>query len=242
VAVSQAFAKEHRVQVGDVVGLPTPSGELRLRVAALTTNTGWPSGALTLNQGDYQRAWLTGDPSAIEVNLRAGVSPQQGARSVRGAIGANAALSVQTRAQREAQFRANAQQALRTLGQISTLLLLVAALSIALALSTAIWQRRDRLASLKSQGFDALQLWRSVLLESTIVIAIGCVDGALLGVYGHALEDRWLRLQTGFPAPFALDPSEIFGTLALLVGVALLVVTIPGIAAARVSARASFQE
>ncbi len=241
-AVSAAFAKEHRVKVGDVVELPTPSGELRLHVAALTTNTGWPSGAITLNQSDYRRAWLTDDPSAIEVNLRAGVSPQNGARSVRGAIGNNAALSVQTRAQRETQFRANAQQALRTLGQISTLLLLVAALSIALALSTAIWQRRDRLASLKSQGFDARQLWRSVLLESTIVIAIGCVDGALLGVFGHALEDRWLRFQTGFPAPFALDPAEIFGTLALLVGVALLIVTIPGIAAARISARASFQE
>jgi putative ABC transport system permease protein len=241
-AISQALANEHHVKVGDPFELPTPSGELRLRVAALTTNTGWPSGAVTINTSDYRRAWMTADPSAIEVNLQAGVSPAQGARIVRGAIGDNPALSVQTRRQREAQFRANARQALRTLGQISTLLLLVAALSIALALSAAIWQRRDRLASLKSQGFDAYQLWRSVLLESAIVLCIGCVDGAMLGVYGHALEDRWLRLQTGFPAPFTLDPAQILITLAILLGAALLVVAIPGMSAARIAARAGFQE
>jgi len=241
-AISQALAVEHHVKIGDIFGLPTPTGELKLRVAALTTNTGWPSGAITLNTSDYTRAWNTAEPAAIEVNLQPGVSPQQGARSVRAAIGSDPALAVQTRGEREAQFQGNARQALRTLGQISTLLLIVAGLSIALALGAAIWQRRERLASLKSQGFDSIQLWRSLLLESAIVLGIGCADGALLGVYGHALEDRWLRLQTGFPAPFAFDARQILGTLALLIGVALIVVAIPGVSAAQTSARASFQE
>ena len=207
-AVSQALAAEHDVKLGGLFHLPTPSGSLALRVAALTTNTGWPSGAVTVNTTDYRKAWRTTDPAAIEVNLNAGVSPQQGAKSVRAALGSNPALSVQTRAQREALFKANARQALQALGEISTLLLLVSALSIALALSTAIWQRRDRLASLKSQGFDARQLWRSVLLESMIVLGIGGIDGAVLGIYGHALEDRCAEVPDRVSSAVLVGPDS----------------------------------
>jgi putative ABC transport system permease protein len=241
-AISQGFATEHHLQVGDSFGLPTPSGSARLGVAAITTNTGWPSGAITLNAVEYQRDWETADPSAVEVNLRHGVTPEEGQRAVQRAIGYRPGLTVQTRANREAQFKANARQALRSLGEISTLLLIAAALAVASALSAAIWQRRLRLATLKTEGFDEWQLWRSLLLESVIVLAIGCIDGLILGFYGHALASRWLQLSTGFPAPFAFGWLQILTTLGLLSGIALAVVALPGLRAARVPTTASFQE
>jgi putative ABC transport system permease protein len=241
-AVSDGFADEHHLVLGSGFTLPTPSGHEHLSVAAVTTNVGWPAGAITVSTADFRRGWQTTDPAALEVNLRPGITPAQGVRSVRAAIGARPGLSVQTRAQREAQFRANARQALRSLGQIATLLLLVAALSVAFALSAAIWQRRDRLSSLKSQGFDSRQLWRSLLLESGIVLGIGCADGAVFGLYGHALASRWLKLTTGFPAPFSLDLPQVLFTLLLVGGIALAVVALPGLSAARVSPQASFQD
>ena len=106
----------------------------------------------------------------------------------------------------------------------------------------AVWQRRARLAALKIQGFDRLQLWRALLLESVILLSVGCLVGAVLGVYGHALASRWLRLATGFPAPFALGEAQVLLTLALVMGVAIFVVALPGYTAARVPPRASFQE
>jgi putative ABC transport system permease protein len=121
-------------------------------------------------------------------------------------------------------------------------LLVAAALAIAAALSASIWQRRPRLASLKLQGFDRRQLWRALLMESAFVLSIGCVAGALLGEYGHVLAGRELRLTTGFPAPFAPGGLQLLITLALVAGIALLVIAIPGLAAAWVPARASFQE
>jgi putative ABC transport system permease protein len=241
-AVSDGFADERGLKVGASFTLPTPAGAERLRVAAVTTNAGWPAGAVTLSSADFRRAWRSADPAAFEIDLRPGVGLTRGVREVRTALGPRPGLSVQTRGQREAQFRANARQALRGLGQISTLLLLVAALSVAFALSAAIWQRRDRLASLKSQGFDSRQLWRSLLLESGIVLGIGCADGALFGLYGHALASRWLKLATGFPAPFSLGLTQMLSTLLLVGGIALTVVAIPGLSAARVSPRASFEE
>jgi putative ABC transport system permease protein len=241
-AISDGFANERHLKVGDTFLLPTPSGQTRLGVAAITTNAGWPTGAITISTSDYRQDWQTTDPAALEINLRSGVTPAEGARRIVAILGRPPGLSVQTRHQREVQFRANARQALQSLGQIATLLLLIAALSVAIALSAAIWQRRERLSSLKSQGFDSRQLWRALLLESGIVLGIGCADGAVFGLYGHALASRWLKLATGFPAPFSLDLVQMLVTLLFVAGIALAVVALPGLSAARVSPRASFEE
>jgi putative ABC transport system permease protein len=241
-AISDGFASEHGLRVGESFTLPTPSGPARFGVAAITTNVGWPPGAITINTGDYSRYWRTSELAALEVNFAPGVTESAGKRLVERALGVRPGLRVQTSREREAQFEANARQAVRSLGQIATLLLIAAGLSVAIALSAAVWQRRARLAALKIQGFDRIQLWRALLLESTILLGVGCAVGAILGVYGHALASRWLRLATGFPAPFALGEVQVLLTFALVMGVALFVVALPGYTAARVPARASFQE
>ncbi len=241
-AISNGFASEHGLRVGSAFTLPTPSGPVRFGVAAITTNVGWPPGAITIDTRDYTRYWQTSELAALEVDFAPGVPPAVGRRRVEGALGGVTGLRVQTAGEREAQFEANARQAVRSLGEIALLLLIAAGSSVAIALGAAVWQRRARLAALKIQGFDRLQLWRALLLESTILLGVGCVVGAALGVYGHALASRWLRLATGFPAPFSLGATQVLLTLALVMGVAIFVVALPGYTAARVPARASFQE
>jgi putative ABC transport system permease protein len=241
-AISNGFAEERHLHIGGAFTLPTPSGSASLRVAAITTNVGWPPGAITLSDPDYQRYWQTTDPTALEVDLAPGVSPQAGRRAVERALGHRPGLLVQTLAEREAVYEESARQGIKSLSQIAVLLLIATSLAIASALSAAIWQRRSRLASLKSQGFDSRQLWRSLLLESAILLCIGCLDGAILGIYGHALASRWLEVSVGFPAPFSLGIGIVFLTLAIISGVALAVIALPGLGAARVLPRTSFQE
>lgn len=241
-AVSEGFARERDLRLGEPFKLATPSGSATLRLAAITTNVGWPPGAITINARDYRRYWKSSQAAALEVSLRHGVSALQGAAEVRRALLGTAGLRVQSAGERDAQFESNARQGLRSLSQISTLLLIAAALAVAAALSASIWQRRPRLASLKLQGFDRRQLWRALLAESAFVLGIGCIVGALLGEYGHALAGRELRLTTGFPAPFAPGGLQVLLTLALVAGIAMLVIAVPGMLAAQVPARASFQE
>ncbi len=95
---------------------------------------------------------------------------------------------------------------------------------------------------MKTWGYDYLQLWRSLLSEGAILMTIGCLDGVLLGVYGHALADRWLKLTTDFPAPFAFGAGQVVLTLSLVICIALVVISLPGFIAARVSPSVSFQE
>lgn len=240
--VSSGFATEHGLTIGSLLSLPTPSGAAQLRVAAITTNIGWPPGTITLNTNDYSHYWQTTDPTTLAVSLRPGVTPSAGAQSVREALGPTSALRVQTSTERIAEVRSIGRQGLSVLGDISNLLLLISALALAAAISAAIYQRRGRLASLKAQGFVRLQLWRGVLLESAVVLWIGCLDGAILGFYGHALADRYLRVSTSFPAPFSLTVAQTFLTLVIVAGASLAVVAIPGYVAAGVAPELSFQD
>lgn len=239
-AVSRGFAAERHLRVGDAFTLPTPGGDARLGVAAITTNAGWSPGAITLNLNDYRRWWGTSRPTALEVDFKRGVSPAAGRRSVMRALAGRPGLRVETRAQREASFQASAREGLRSLGQISTLLLIGAALAVAAVLSASIWQRRARLASLATQGFDQAQLWRAVVLESGVAVAIGCADGALLGLYGHALASRWLERSTGFPAPFSLGVPDILLALAVVAGATMLLAGTLGLRSARVPPSLAF--
>jgi putative ABC transport system permease protein len=241
-AVASGFAAERRLHVGSAFALPTPSGPEPLRVAAITTNTGWAPGVLTLNLNDYRRWWRTNRPTALEVLLAPGVSPVAVRTRIQQALAARPGLRVETFAQRSASFQGSAREGLRTLGQISTLLLISAALAVAAVLSASIWQRRARLASLSAQGFDHVQLWRAVVLESTLAVAIGCADGALLGLYGHALASRWLELATGFPAPFSLGLANIALALAIVAGSTVVLAAALGLRSARVAPRLAFQD
>lgn len=241
-AISGGFAAERHLKVGDPFTLPTPAGRQRLRVAAITTNVGWPAGAITMSAADYRQWWRTSQPAAIEVILNPGVSPGAGRRAVQAAIGDRPGLQVQTARQRERQFRSVASQALSRLSEISILLLIAGALAVAAALSAVIWQRRPQLAELKAQGFTSAQLVRALLLESTVVIAVGCLAGAVLGVYGHALADRWLMVATGYPAPFSPGIAHLLATVALIAGIALAMIGLFGRAAARTSPYATLRE
>ncbi|MGN6373445.1 MAG: FtsX-like permease family protein [Solirubrobacteraceae bacterium] len=241
-AVSVSLADELHLHVGSPFTLPTPSGNEHARVAAITTNSGWPSGTVTLSAQDYRRWWKTSEATALEVSLRAGMNAEAGARAVRALLGSRPGLTAESVGESIGVAKASARQGLRTLNQISTLLLIAAGLAVASALSATLWQRRARLASLKIQGYDPAQLWRGLLMESAAMLAMGSVAGALMGVFGHTLASRWLTLSTGFPAPFAVGMPQVFLTLGLIIAIALAVIALPGMMAARVSPRLSLQE
>jgi putative ABC transport system permease protein len=204
------------------------------RVAATTTNLGWTSGALVLNSADYRRAWGTSDPSALEVDVRPGVAPVTVKRAIQRALGPASPLQVQTSTQRASTADVLAREGLGRLGQIALLLIIAAGLAMAAAMGAAIWQRRSLLASLRIQSFSPRQLQGVLLYESGLVLGVGCLVGAIAGIYGHLLGDRYLKLSTGFPAAFTLQGFQALEVIVLVGVAALVVLAVPGYLAARV--------
>jgi putative ABC transport system permease protein len=236
VALSDSLADTLDAEIGDSVAIPTPAGPLRLRLAARLTNMGWSPGAVVMNDRDYRAGWRDADPSALEIVTAPGASAGDVAAAMREVVDADA-LNVQTTPERLVQFEALARQGLERLSQISFLLLIAAAGAMASAMAAGMWQRRVEFAQQRARGFSAGNLWRRLCCETALVLLTGCATGALLGLYGHALGNRWLQLSTGYPAPFDATPLATLATCALIAAVAFTITAIAGSWVARTPAR-----
>jgi putative ABC transport system permease protein len=246
VVVSRQIAAEHHAHAGERLTLPTPSGEVSFRIAATITNLAWSPGVIFVNAADYRRYWsparATSTPTALGVQLAPGVSPGRARRSIARALGARSGLEASTASARAAEIETLADAGLKRLGEIATLLSIAAILALASALASALWQRRVALAELRLTGVTPARLRRILLLESTLLLGAGCATGAIMGVYGQAVIDGYLRNVTGFPLSTlaaGLRPVEL---LVLVIALVLALVAVPGWLAARVSPTVALEE
>lgn len=225
--LSQALAFEHHLRVGEVFTLPAPR-PISLRVAALSTNLGWPPGAIILSSSDYARAWASSDPSAYEIQTKPGVSAVTVRRSVQEALGSQTGLTVETASERERRHYALISQGLSRLTQIRLLVLIAAVLAVAIATGSMVWQRRDLVAFIKRQGYRRSVLWRWLLCESALLLIAGCSIGAVFGLYGQVLLSHTLVSVTGFPISVHLEGLVAVTSFALVSVAALVIVSLPG--------------
>ncbi len=242
IAVSEQIAREHHVGVGGTLTLPTPSGPAPFRVAATTTNLAWSPGAVFMGSADYSRLWKTRLPTALGVDVAAGASVARVRARIERMLGRASGLRATSARERERRIDALTSEGLGQLAGISTMLLIAAILAMAAALTSAIWQRRTALAALRLSGVRPRRLRLILLVESALMLGAGCVTGALAGVYGQLVIDRYLRHVTGFPVASlgaGLRPLEMF---ALVSAVVLAIVLVPAWLASRVSPTLAFDE
>ncbi|HEY2719943.1 MAG TPA: FtsX-like permease family protein [Solirubrobacteraceae bacterium] len=239
--LSQALASEHHLQIGDTFKLPAPR-PTSFRLAAISTNIGWAPGAIILGAPDFARAWGSADPSAFNVLLSPGVTPKQGRLAVERALGHGSGLVVQTAEQHADKQRSLTRQGLARLSQIATLILAAAILAMAAAIGAMIWQRRPRLAKLKLEGFSPGELWGTILLESVLLLLVGCASGALVGLLGQQLLDSALSTVINYPVVRSVALPTALASLALVTAAALVVLSVPGYLAARVPAALALQD
>ena len=239
--LSQALAEEHHLGVGSAFTLPSPEPQT-FRVAALSSNLGWAPGAIVMSSAAYARAWASPDASAYSILLAPGASPHVVATEIAAALGPNSGLSVQTATEHTDEQRALSREALASLTQIATLIPIVAVLAMAAAMGAMVWQRRPRLAKLKLEGIARVSLWRTILLESLMLLLVGCLTGALFGLYGQQLADRALAHVINFPVVYSLTGAGALRILALVCATALAIVAIPGYLAASVPAALALED
>jgi putative ABC transport system permease protein len=239
--LSQAISEEHHLRIGQAFTLPTPE-PMRFRVAALSTNIGWAPGAIIMNGADYAHAWGSREASAYSIGVTPGVPPARVAREAERALGKHSGLTVETAGRHTARQIALSRQALSRLTQISTLIPIAAVLAMAAAMGALIWQRRPRLAKLKLEGLPRVDLWRTILLESLVLVGVGCLIGAVFGLYGQQLADRALVNAVNFPVVYSVTWLPVLSSLGLMTATGLAILAIPGYLAASVPAALALQD
>jgi putative ABC transport system permease protein len=231
--LSEAVAHELHLHIGESFTLPAPE-PMSFRVAGLSTNGGWPPGAVVINAEDYARAWGSNAASALNVRVAADVAPSEARLRIIRALPASSGLAVQTAAEREAQWARLSGQGLARLTQIKMIVLIAAILAMAFVMISLIWQRRERIGFLKRTGCGKGPIWRSLLFESAVLLGSGCLIGAVVGLYGQLVISHALTTVTGFP--IVISVGVLFAVFSFLIvsATALAMVAIPGYLAARV--------
>jgi putative ABC transport system permease protein len=233
--VSEAIADEMHLHIGEQFTLPArrPS---TFRVAGLSTNGGWPPGAILINAADYSEAWGTTAASALMIALRPGVTPSQGRDEVKRALGADSGLTVQTAEQRAHEWQTISHQGLARLTEIATLVKIAAILAMAAVMASMMWQRRGKIAYDKRQGHTGLIMWLALFFESAVLLGAGCSIGALFGVFGQLVISHALATITGFPITISTGAVVAVVSFTIVSAAALTIVALPGAIAARVRA------
>ncbi len=202
-------------------------------------------------QGVREIEQALGDGRGIGAGAGGGVSGGEGrgvggggGRGVGGGVGGStiSGLTVETARQHAGRQSALSRQALARLTQIATLIPIAAVLAMAAAMGALVWQRRPRLAKLKLEGLPRAKLWRTILLESLLLVGVGCLTGAVFGLYGQQLADRALADAIGFPVVYSVTALAGLESLALVTATALAILAIPGYLAACVPAALALQD
>jgi putative ABC transport system permease protein len=232
--LSEALAHENHLKIGDSFTLPSPV-PTKLRLAALTTNLGWPPGAVIINTTEYAHAWGSYAPSAYEIQTQNGASLPATRNAVQQALNPNEGLTAETSTERRSRDYAVINQGLSRLTQIKLLVLLASGLALAGAMTSLIWQRRQRIAAIRIQGYSPLVLWQWLCIESTLILGTGCTTGAIFGIAGQLLLSHTLAAVTGFPTSLHIETTTIAISFAWTIALALTIVTVPGSLAAQAS-------
>ena len=242
VAVSQQVADAQGVGLGGRLRLPTPTGSVTYRVAAITTNLGWGPGAVVMSMRDHRRAWGDGDPSAVEADIDPGADAAAVVRSIRRALGpAAAGLHVETARARIARATAVARDGLAWQERAARVLVVAAALAMAAAIGAGTWQRRTAFGQLRLMGWRSLRLWCALLWETALVLGAGCLVGAAAGVYGQLLAIRWARLVFDYPMSYAFAGGRAAAMCLLVFALAFGVAAIAGVLMSRTPPRVGLE-
>jgi putative ABC transport system permease protein len=238
--VSLALAQERHLSIGDRFLLPAVH-PLTLRVAAIGTNIGWAPGAIVIGATDFARGWGSTEPAALAVHIAPRAAVPATVRRIGRMLSPNGLQAVSARS-REQRQRTLTRQGLSRLSDIATLMLVAAALAVAAVIGAMIWQRRPRLAKLKLEGFSAGLLWRTIVLESVLLVGVGALAGGVLALLGQRLLDQALSHVVNYPVQVSVGVVPVLQSIALVTAAAVAIVAVPGLFAVRVPASIAMEE
>ena len=251
VLIDGQTAKKESFQVGDTVGVQGRGPVEKLHISGIVKFGSVSTiGGATLAGFDLPTAQrifdMEGKLDEIAVAAKPGVSDQQLATELRGALPANtqvrtAADQAKDDASDTNQFISFLRTFLLSFGGIA---LFVGAFVIANSLSITIAQRTRELATLRTVGASRRQVLRSILIESVVVGVLASIVGLFLGL-GLAKGLFWLFDAIGFTLP---NSGLTFETRTIIVALVVgIVVTVgaslrPAIRATRVPPIAAVRE
>jgi len=205
VIVSDSFAEIHKVDMNDVVELPSPAGLLKLPIVGIVRDFSDMQGSVFIDRSVYTKWWNDETANVARVYVKKGEDVGIVRQRVIDAMAGHHRLLVLTnREVREWIIKLLDQWFALTYNQIAVAIL-VAVLGIVNTLTVSITDRRRELGVMQAVGGLRNQIRRTIWIEALSIGVIGLVLGTGLGAINLYYSLGMVRRDLG-----GLDLDYIF--------------------------------
>jgi putative ABC transport system permease protein len=238
VVISRYTSETRGLSKGDVLKLPTPQGERSFPVAGIYDDL-LSFDSFYMSYSKYRSIWRDAKADEFGILLDDGASIA-GVRPRLEAAVKDLGLPARVLTSDEVLGRIldTVRGTFSLANGIQLAALIVAALTIANTMFTAVYERRWEMGLQRAVGMGGKQLRGSVLLEAAGIGAIGGAGGAILGVVSGFFMTKAMEAQFSWRVPYQA-PWLLLG-LSVLLGIAVAAAS--GIVPSRLAVRSSIIE
>lgn len=237
-AVSIGTAERHDLAIGDTLTLKTPTGAHEFVVGA-TYNDLVSFDSIYIDHATYRDLWNDDSVDQLGVLLEPGADMASVKADLEDVVVSTGAPARVLEKEEVIGRLLETIEGTFSLGQgIQLAALVVAAITIANTLFTAVLERRWEMGLQRAIGMGGRQLSRSVLLEAAGIGLIGGIGGAILGTASGMVMLESMEAQFAWEVPYQA-PVGLWA-LAVIGGVALAAAV--GVVPSRLATRASIIE
>ncbi len=233
--VSENFSTRYTLGLGDVVELPSPTGLLRLPIAAVVTAYLSDRGSIFVGAGMFEARWKDDRVDIFEVRLAPGADMEAVRRELQRRFAEVPAL-ISSRQEFVDEVTHGLDGFSAVTRSASLMALAIAVVGIFTSLLISVAERFREISILKALGARGAQIRRSVVLEALSMMIVGF----LIALPLHALMARTLgawttETYTGVKLPFTFPGDLCAQILILLPLLTLAAAWLPAYRAARVN-------
>ncbi|MEO3748010.1 FtsX-like permease family protein [Plantactinospora sp. B5E13] len=180
VALSRQLATERRLGLGDRIGLGLGPAD-PLTVVALYDDAP-TDGAALLDWATYTAGLGVAAPDRLLVDLAPGVSTATGRQTLDTLLHDHPAVRVRALAEQADALATTLDELLGIFAALLGMSVLIAVLGIGNTLALSVFERRHESALLRALGLARRQLTALLLVEASLITAVGALAGLVLGV------------------------------------------------------------
>jgi putative ABC transport system permease protein len=222
VAISRLTSERHELEAGEEIELRTPSGKRSFEIAAIFEDlVGFDS--LYIDYETYTSIWREHKADEFGVLLDDGASVSEVTRRLDRLVDRTGVPArVFTKDDLIGRLLDTVEGTFSLGRGIQLAALIVALLTIANTMFTAVFERRWEMGLERAVGMSSSQLAREVLLEASGIGLIGGIGGAALGIVAGFLMTQSLEAQFSWQVPFEIPFVQV--VVAITGGVVLAAV------------------
>lgn len=211
--VSENFSRKYNLGVGQQVELVTPSGVVRLPIAAVLRDYSSDQGMVLMDRTQFLRLWKDDRVDIFDVSINRDADAGQVRNAIRARLAGKYPALVSTRKEFTAEIN-KAIDAFYALTRVTVFLaLLVAFLGIVTSLLISVAERTREIGILKALGALRSQIARSIVLEALALALVGLILAIPAGnLFAAFMEGAIAEFFTGWRMPHHY-PWEILGQL-----------------------------